>query len=87
MISKFDGFRVEINQEKKRGDIILSRPPLNIIQYSQRIQIAQSLRDLDKNEDVRIVVLRADGDHFSSGGNIEGFMKRHQKHLRCLLKM
>ena len=70
MISKFDGFRVEINQEKKRGDIILSRPPLNIIQYSQRIQIAQSLRDLDKNEEIRIVVLRADGDHFSSGGNI-----------------
>ena len=54
-MSKFDGFRVEINQEKRRGDIILSRPPLNIIQYSQRIQIAQSLRDLDKNEEIRIV--------------------------------
>ena len=84
MISKFDGFRVEINQEKKRGDIILSRPPLNIIQYSQRIQIAQSLRDLDKNEDVRIVVLRADGDHFSSGGNIEGFMKETPETLTML---
>ena len=82
MISKFDGFRVEINQEKKRGDIILSRPPLNIIQYSQRIQIAQSLRDLDKNEDVRIVVLRADGDHFSSGGNIEGFMQETPEKIR-----
>ena len=84
MISKFDGFRVEINQEKKRGDIILSRPPLNIIQYSQRIQIAQSLRDLDKNEDVRIVVLRADGDHFSSGGNIEGFMQETPETLTML---
>ena len=84
MISKFDGFRVEINQEKKRGDIILSRPPLNIIQYSQRIQIAQSLRDLDKNEESRIVVLRADGDHFSSGGNIEGFMQETPETLTML---
>ena len=74
IIEKFDGFRVEINKEKRRGDIVLSRPPLNVIQYSQRNKMAQSLRDLDKNDEVRIIVLRADGDHFSSGGNIEGFM-------------
>ena len=84
IIGEFDGFRVEINQKKRRGDIVLSRPPLNVIQYSQRIQMAQSLRDLDKNDEVRIIVLRADGDHFSSGGNIEGFMQETPETLTML---
>ena len=36
IINEFDGFRVEVNSEENRGDIILSRPPLNVIQYSVR---------------------------------------------------
>jgi 2-oxoglutaroyl-CoA hydrolase len=62
--NEFDGFRVEVNNEESRGDIILSRSPLNVIQYSQRIKMAEAMRDLDKNENVRVVVLRADGKHF-----------------------
>ena len=46
--------------------------------------MAQSLRDLDKNDEVRIIVLRADGDHFSSGGNIEGFMQETPETLTML---
>ena len=48
-INQFDGFRVEIKSDKKRGDIILSRPPLNVIKYSQRIQMAEAFRELDNN--------------------------------------
>ena len=44
-INQFDGFRVEIKSDKKRGDIILSRPPLNVIKYSQRIQMAEAFKD------------------------------------------
>ena len=66
VIKEFDGFRVEVNNEDNRGDIILSRPPLNVIQYSQRIQMAEAMKDLDKNENVRVIILRADGKNFSS---------------------
>ena len=41
-------------------------------------------RLLDKNENVRVVVLRADGKHFSSGGNIEGFMNETPETLTML---
>ena len=51
VINEFDGFRVEVDNENNRGDIILSRPPLNVIQYSQRIQMAEAMKDLDKNEE------------------------------------
>ena len=44
---EFDGFRVEVNNEESRGDIILSRSPLNVIQYSQRIKMAEAMKDLD----------------------------------------
>ena len=50
IINEFDGFRVEVNNEESRGDIILSRSPLNVIQYSQRIKMAEAMKDLDKNE-------------------------------------
>ena len=82
--NEFDGFRVEVNNEESRGDIILSRSPLNVIQYSQRIKMAEAMKDLDKNENVRVVVLRADGKHFSSGGNIEGFMNETPETLTML---
>ena len=82
--NEFDGFRVEVNNEESRGDIILSRSPLNVIQYSQRIKMAEAMRDLDKNKNVRVVVLRADGKHFSSGGNIEGFMNETPETLTML---
>jgi 2-oxoglutaroyl-CoA hydrolase len=75
VINEFDGFRVEVDNENNRGDIILSRPPLNVIQYSQRIQMAEAMKDLDKNENVRVIILRADGKNFSSGGNIEVFLQ------------
>ena len=83
-INQFDGFRVEIKSDKKRGDIILSRPPLNVIKYSQRIQMAEAFRELDNNSDVRVIVLRADGKNFSSGGNIEGFMQETPETLTML---
>ncbi len=83
-INQFDGFRVEIKSDEKRGDIILSRPPLNVIKYSQRIQMAEAFRELDNNNDVRVIVLKADGKNFSSGGNIEGFMQETPETLTML---
>ncbi len=83
-IQKFDGFRVEIDQDKQRADLILSRTPLNVVLYSQRSELAKSFLELDQNKKVRIIVLRADGDHFSSGGNIAGFLDETPENLTLL---
>ena len=84
VINEVDGFRVEVDNGNNRGDIILSRPQLNVIQYSQRIQMAEAMKDLDKNENVRVIILRADGKNFSSGGNIEGFLQETPETLTML---
>ena len=83
-ISKFDGFRVEIDESNYRADIVLSRPPLNVVLFSQRKVMANQFYELDKNKNIRVIVLRADGDNFSSGGNIAGFLEETPEDLSML---
>jgi 2-oxoglutaroyl-CoA hydrolase len=72
---RLDGFQVEIDQAGERADIILNRPPLNVISMPQRDQLRLVFEALDEDERVRIIVVRSLGEHFSSGGNIGGFME------------
>ena len=74
-LQTLDGFRVEADVGRNRADIILDRPPFNIITMPQRDQLRLVFECLDEDSDVRIIVLRAAGEHFSSGGNIRGFME------------
>ena len=69
-----DGFRVEIDSKNQRADIILDRPPLNVVSMPQREQIARVFKDLDEDNRVRVIVLKSEGKNFSSGGDIQGFM-------------
>jgi 2-oxoglutaroyl-CoA hydrolase len=75
MNQSHDGFRVEIDPGQQRGDIILDRPPLNVITMPQRDELRLMFEALDANPDVRVIVLRAAGKNFSSGGYIKGFME------------
>jgi 2-oxoglutaroyl-CoA hydrolase len=70
-----DGFRVEIDGSKERADIILDRPPLNVISMVERDQLRRVFENLDADGRIRIIVLRAAGPHFSSGGQISGFLE------------
>jgi len=79
-----DGFRVEIDEARQRADIVLDRPPLNIISMTERDQIRRVFETLDKNDAVRVIVLRAEGRHFSSGGNIPGFLEKTPEELTKL---
>src|ERR1700744_3342567 len=83
-LQKLDGFRVEINAERERADIILDRPPLNVIEMAQRDQLRLVFETLDEDERVRVIVLRAVGEHFSSGGNIAGFLAASPEHVSKL---
>ena len=79
-----NGFRVEIDAAKQRADIILDRPPFNIIVMAQRDQLRLAFEALDADPSVRIIVLRAVGEHFSSGGDIKGFLEASPEHVSKL---
>lgn len=81
---ELDGYRVEIDAARQRADIVLTRPPFNVISMLQREQLRITFEALDANDDVRVIVLRAEGEHFSSGGNIKGFLEASPEHVSKL---
>jgi 2-oxoglutaroyl-CoA hydrolase len=83
-LAKLDGFHVEINGARERADIVLDRPPLNVIEMDQRDQLRLVFEALDEDPRVRVIVLRAVGEHFSSGGNIAGFLQASPEHVSKL---
>lgn len=83
-LAKLDGFSVELNESKQRADIVLNRPPLNVIEMAQRDQLRLVFEALDEDARVRVIVLRAVGEHFSSGGNIKGFLEATPEHVSKL---
>ena len=83
-LAKLDGFRVEIDPARERADVILDRPPFNIIEMPQRDQLRLVFEALDEDARVRVIVLRSVGEHFSSGGNIRGFLEASPEHVSKL---
>ena len=83
-LASLDGFRVEVDAKCERADVILDRPPFNIISMPQRDQLRLVFEALDDDSRVRVIVLRAVGEHFSSGGNIKGFMEATPEHVAKL---
>ena len=70
-----DGFRVEIDHARERADVVLDRPPLNVVTMRERDQLRAAFEALDRDPGVRVIVLRGEGKHFSSGGDIRGFLE------------
>jgi len=83
-LAVLDGFRVAIDPAHARADVILDRPPFNIVSMPQRDQLRLVFETLDEDTRVRVIVLRAAGEHFSSGGNIKGFMDASPEHVSKL---
>jgi 2-oxoglutaroyl-CoA hydrolase len=84
ILEHLDGFYVKIDAAQERADIVLKRPPFNIIKMSQRDQLKATFETLDADERVRVIVLRAEGEHFSSGGDIKGFLEASPEHVSKL---
>jgi 2-oxoglutaroyl-CoA hydrolase len=80
-LSELDGFRVELNADKERADIVFDRPPMNIVSMLQRDQLDAVFAALDEDPQVRVIVLRSAGENFSSGGKITGFMEASPEHV------
>ena len=72
------GGEVQLSHERdgKVAVLTLSRPDkMNSITWEMRGQIEDRFREIDADEDVLAVVIRGDGEMFSPGGDIPGFME------------
>ncbi|MFJ1259328.1 enoyl-CoA hydratase/isomerase family protein [Cupriavidus sp. CuC1] len=83
-LQQLDGFSVEIDAGRERADIILHRPPYNVIAMAARDQLRAVIEALDADDRVRVIVLRSQGEHFSSGGDIKGFLEASPEHVSQL---
>ena len=81
---KMDGYYVAVQPQDMRADIVLDRPPYNIISMAQRDQLRETFEALDADMRVRVIVVRAVGSHFSSGGDIKGFLEASPEHVSKL---
>jgi 2-oxoglutaroyl-CoA hydrolase len=84
LLQDLDGFSVAIDAARERADIVLNRPPYNVITMPQRDQLRAAFEALDADARVRVIVLRAQGEHFSSGGDIKGFLEATPEHVSQL---
>jgi 2-oxoglutaroyl-CoA hydrolase len=84
LLENLNGFRVEVDASRERADIILDRAPLNVITMPQRDQLRLVFEALDDDPRVRVIVLRSIGEHFSSGGDIKGFMEATPEKVSAL---
>jgi 2-oxoglutaroyl-CoA hydrolase len=84
LLAELDGFRVAFDAAQQRADIVLERAPFNIVSMKQRDQLRLVFEALDEDPNVRVIVLRAAGEHFSSGGDIKGFIEASPEHVSKL---
>ncbi|MEQ3624410.1 MAG: enoyl-CoA hydratase-related protein [Celeribacter sp.] len=83
-LAELDGFRVTLDVAAERADIVLDRPPYNVISMEARDQLRLVFEALDEDDRVRIIVLSGAGENFSSGGNIKGFLEATPEHVSKL---
>jgi 2-oxoglutaroyl-CoA hydrolase len=84
LLDNLDGFSIEIDAARERADIVLDRPPFNVISMHARDQLRAAFEALEDDDRVRVIVLRAKGEHFSSGGDIKGFLEASPEHVSKL---
>jgi 2-oxoglutaroyl-CoA hydrolase len=73
ILTDLDGVRYEVDAARHIGRLILDRPPLNVVSYRGRFQIAAIIEAFAADPDVRVVVIRGAGGIYSSGGDVKAF--------------
>ncbi|MBV9197918.1 MAG: enoyl-CoA hydratase/isomerase family protein [Solirubrobacterales bacterium] len=69
-------FRLEREHDGRVAVLTLSRPDrMNAITWEMRGQMLERFREIDADEQIRVVVIRQEGEQFSPGGDIPGFME------------
>lgn len=82
--SDLDGLRWTKDTAKKAGYLVFDRPPMNIISFKARAQIAATIAAMDEDPEIRVIVIRGANGLYSSGGDIAGFLKVGQDGMHDL---
>src|ERR671936_2078537 len=72
--------RVEYPADRPVAVLTLDAPPLNIVTIPTREHFAATFREIEHNDRVRVVIIRSAGEHFTSGGDIQGFLDATPKY-------
>jgi 2-oxoglutaroyl-CoA hydrolase len=73
VLKNLDGLHYEVDAQKKIGWLWLDRPPLNVVSYRGRSQIAAIFECFGEDPDVRVVVIRGKNGIYTSGGDVKAF--------------
>src|SRR5256886_11878408 len=73
ILRDLDGLHYEVDPKKKVGFLWLDRPPLNVVSYRGRAQIAAIIEAFAQDPDLRVVVIRGKNGVFTSGGDVKAF--------------
>jgi 2-oxoglutaroyl-CoA hydrolase len=73
ILKDLDGLRYDVDAAKKIGWLLLDRPPLNVVSYRGRSQIAAIMEAFSADDDVRVVVIRGTNGIYTSGGDVKSF--------------
>lgn len=84
-LSDLDGFRVETSLQGVRADIVLDRPPFNVMSLTQHEQIRAVIEALDRDPVIQIIVLRSSREHFSNGMDAFGLSHAAMQHASRLV--
>jgi 2-oxoglutaroyl-CoA hydrolase len=79
-LASLDGFRVEIDAAGERADVILDRPPFNIIEMPQRDQLRLVFEALDEDTHVR-TRLEAGLEHCRASALLQTCRRRQSRLL------
>ncbi|KUK14694.1 MAG: enoyl-CoA hydratase/isomerase family protein [Synergistetes bacterium] len=81
---------MEILRERKPpiAFISLNRPErMNTFNIPLATQLNQALLDFEEDPEVRVIVIRSEGENFSAGIDLNEFLKREGKELREFVKL
>ncbi|MEK5175358.1 enoyl-CoA hydratase-related protein [Heyndrickxia sp. FSL W8-0496] len=76
---------IQVDQEESIGIIRLNRPKvLNALNRKMVSEIVQSMREMDGNDSVRVIVLYGNGKSFAAGADITEMAQDDSIHLELL---
>src|SRR5271168_4152517 len=73
ILRDLDGLSYEVDAQRRIGWLYLDRPPLNVISYRGRSQIAAIIEAFGEDPDVRVVVIRGMNGVYTLGGDVKAF--------------
>lgn len=67
--------RLDHGHDGQVAYLTLSHGDYTIVTMEMRAMVAERFAEIDRDDRVRAIVIRSDGKHFTSGGDIAGFME------------